>query len=229
MNRYTRDAIIDRALDMLDSPTLNAKERPGGVLTGTMAVGWLQDALDLFHHEFPWQGVVKKLAVTLDTTGLLTLPSDFVLDVRDGLVIAGHGRLMRTSLQRFITLQITTATSGDVARYVVRPPQIEVLPMPRANTAATLWYYSLPAVMTANVLPNFPSDWLLIEYVRLRGREWHNMLPPGSAVAYAREEINRLRIAGLANEPEDDRIPLDRETFVRPGGRNDWMGGTTTG
>lgn len=228
MNRYNRDQILTRALDMVDSPSLNSRERPGGAISGSMTAGWLQDALDLFHHEFPWAGVVRKASVQIGTDGLMTLPSDFILDVRDGIVLGTNPsrRLARTSLQRFIDLQTVNTQAGDPLRYVVRPPQIEVLPAPRTATSATLWYYALPSVLTSNVVPTFPSDWVLIEYVRLRCKEWLNALPPGSAVAYARDEIARLRRTGLANEPEDDRIPLDRETFIRPGGRYDWMGDT---
>jgi hypothetical protein len=108
--------------------------------------------------------------------------------------------------------------------YVIRQNRIHVN-QPDAPYQATLWYYQVPAALGPTTVPQFPSDWLLIEYVRLRGREWVNAVPPGTAMEYARKEIGRLRQAGLAGEPEDDTLPFDERRFLTGNaGPTDWMG-----
>lgn len=226
MNRLSRDQIIIRALDMSDSPSLNSKCRPNGtIVDDCMAVGWLQDALDLFHNTFPWAGILTDTPISINTDGVATLPANFILDVRDGVII-NKARLGRRSFQRTLDFRVTGQV-GDPVIYTVTPPGLRVHPRPRTSTSATLVYYALPNVMEAGSIPSFPSDWVLVEFVRLRAREWLQALAPGSAMEYARKEISALRQTGLANEPEDDRIPLDRESFVRSGGgRDSWMGST---
>lgn len=234
INRLNRDQILVRGLDMVDSPSLDTKDRPSGaIIAGALSVGWLQDALDLFHNEFPWAGTVKSTAITLDTTGLVSVPADFILDVRNGITLPAPNqrRLARLPLQKLISYQLADTTAGVPRGYTVTEPDLRIFPMPDKSYSATLWYYALPTVLSANTLPKFPSDWVLVEYVRLRGLEWLQKIAPGSAMAYAREQIAALRKSGLAGEPEDDEIPLDPLRF-RPAGPSapwDWMGKTVVG
>lgn len=233
MNRLTRDAILQRALNFADSPSLDAKDRPEGtILSGALSVSFLQEALDAFHAEFPWQGVIASASVTIPPSGTIELPADFILDVRDGLVMPGH-RLARISLQRLITAQArqthTTHSNPLPAVYCWVASSIKVHPKPVVTQSAILWYYALPAELGANDKPVFPTDHILVEYVHLRCKEWTRVLPPGTARQYADREIARLRAAGLAGEPESDRIAFDPLTFRGAAGPSDtdWMGSTT--
>jgi len=76
-----------------------------------------------------------------------------------------------------------------------------------------LWYYALPAVLEANDIPDFPVDYTLIEYVRIRAGEWINRFVPGTARDFAEKEIGALRQSGLNNEPENDEIPFDGDIY----------------
>ena len=231
MNRLTRDQLIGRGLDMVDSPSLNELDRPSGtVVAAALSIGWLQDALDLFHNRFPWAGIVKSTSVTISSgNDTLSLPSDFIMDVRGGLLITTAGkkrRLGRWPLQRFVTASLLYDTAGVPERYVVLPPNLRVWRLPDATYSGTLWYYALPTTLAAATVPNFPSDWVLVEYIRLRGLEWLQKTQPGTALNYAQDQVRALLASGLGFEPEDDVLPLDTDVY---GSREvsqpwDWMG-----
>lgn len=233
MNRLTRDSILNRALDMVDSPSLDEKDRPAGTIVSTaLSIGWLQDALDLWHNRFPWAGIVTSTPVTFAVgNDTVALPPTFIMDVREGVLITTAGKLRRLGrwpLQRFVTYNLHRSTPGQPERYVILPPNLRVWPTPDVAYSGTLWYYSLPAVLAAGTVPNFPSDWVLVEYVRLRGQEWIDKVPPGTALKYAEDRIRGLLASGLGHEPEDDAIPLDRDRYGAQGGtRWEWMGRTT--
>lgn len=234
MNRLTRDELLHRALNMVDSKGLDTHDRPHGLIVDEAhSLSWLQDGLDLFHHEFPWQGLIRTAALSL-ASGAITLPTDFILDVRDGIVVASLGtRLRRTPLQKFVTYQLATTTDANPRVYTWHGDALYVYPTPAPPrvVAGTLWYYALPVTLGPVAKPAFPSDWVLVEYVRLRGLEWLRLHVPGTARAYALTEIGRLRKAGLQGEPEDNELPLDTGRFLPTGSgdRSSWMGDPIAG
>lgn len=184
----------------------------------------------MFHNVFPWAGIVKSTPVTISAEST-TLPSDFIMDVRDGLLITTPStRLRRWSLPRHIQAGLSLGSStGTPKRYTITPPSLLVYPTPDVAYAGKLWYYALPTVLGPTTVPNFPSDWVLVEYVRFRGLEWGNRAPAGSAEQFAAQAVSVLRRSGLAFESEVDAIPLDADSFRGVGGQNDysWMGQTT--
>ena len=111
MNRYTRDEDLQIALDMADIATLNARDRPNGViLPNALCVKWLQNLLDMFHQRYPFASDVVPIAMRINsnqedlvllqdpnidpTTGLpvnlppqsIYLPADFSIEVTNGIV-----------------------------------------------------------------------------------------------------------------------------------------------
>ena len=193
-NRLSRDEILLRALDLIDSPSLDQKARPGNVLDAqSFLIGWLQDGLDFFHRKFPWTGLMAMQNLTLAGTDTYTLPTDCVLDIRDGLRImerqgTGSGtkrRLLRKSLSWLLSRDTTGDAVGTPTAYVMLPPSLRIYPHPDKAYAAEFWYYSLPATLTAATIPNFPDDWTLVEFVRLRGKEWTGESAPGTALTFA--------------------------------------------
>ncbi|KKK73690.1 hypothetical protein LCGC14_2891300, partial [marine sediment metagenome] len=56
MNRLQRDEIINKALDLADSPVLDAKDRPSSptIESSALSLDWLQEVLDIFAKRFPW-------------------------------------------------------------------------------------------------------------------------------------------------------------------------------
>src|SRR6185503_8029195 len=186
----TRNEIIERALDMVDSPALSQKERPEGLVQqDAMSIGWLQDALDYVHRRYPFGATIATgaLSFVVGTTSY-NLPSNYLLDVRDGVLIMQTStkvRLKRRSLQWLLDQDRGSNATPDVpAHYVITGSTLRIFPSPNAAYTGEVWYYSLPTVLTANTIPSFPDDWSLVEYVRLRGTEWIGQAQPGSAMAY---------------------------------------------
>lgn len=216
---------------MLDNPHLDTHDRQGGAFAdNAISPAWLQDGLDLFISEFPYQGAVRKGVVTIKSDGTAALPADFVLDVRNGLLLhKPPRRCRRRGLQELINASLAVAGPSEPRMYCWSADQLLVTPAPKAAMTATLWYYSLPPVLGPATIPSFPSDWVLVEFVRLRGEEWKRAVPPMTARKYGMEECARLRANGLMGEPESDRIPFDEDTWKPTGLQNDtdWMGGTT--
>lgn len=232
-NRLTRDQIINRALDMVDSAALNQKERPGGALhQNAMSISWLQDGLDLFHRAFPWTGTVTTSVISFSpSTNTYALPTDFTMDVRNGIRIMQTNtkrRLHRKPLNWLLKQDTTSACNGVPWGYVILTPNIKVWPWPNNTYTGELWYYALPSELAAGQKPNFPDDWSLVEYVRLRGKEWTNEAEPSTAITYARGLIGQLMRSGLGIEADIDELELDDATFTRTGADgghpSDWMG-----
>ena len=214
---------------MIDSSTLDAAERPSGVLLSeARCIRWLQSGLNYFLHRFPWAGTVTSTSLTLSTQKI-AFPTDFVLDVRDGLTIStangGAGRLRRRSLQDIIGLSIEGDT-GTPLLYAVQDPNLFLYPTPDKSYTATLWYYKLPVSLGPTTKPTFPDDWTLIEYIRLRGLEWVRELPPGTALEYAKKACGDLLKTGIGREPEHSDLHLDSRHFGYTGRREvwSWMG-----
>jgi hypothetical protein len=216
---------------MVDSPMLDQKERPGGTIhQNAMSIGWLQDALDYFHRKFPWTGTIASSAVSIvGGTVLYALPTDYTLDVRDGV------RIMQSDTKRRLRrkplpwlLNRDTTQTGTPAIYVVLGTNLRVWPVPDKAYTAELWYYQLPATLDTDDKPIFPDDWTLIEYIRLRGKEFTGEAQPGSAMGFAAGIAAGLQKSGLGVEGEDDQLHLD-SSFFQPTGQGggssaDWMG-----
>lgn len=245
MNRYKRDEILHSALDMASIPTLDVRDRPqGSILPNALSIKWLQEGLDIFHHKFPWAGTVKEdSSITLASGSQdITLPSDFILDVRHGLLFQDeHGdfhRLFRFNFQRWLSFDLVRqrdTSAGHrprvyafMANAAGTAKIIKVSPKADKSYSMKLYYYALPSVLDSDTVPMFPVDHTLIEYVRIRAREWIGQFQPGVAQQFAEKEIARLQSAGLANEPEDDVIPYDEAIYSKFGHDHsnpwDWMG-----
>lgn len=193
-----------------------------------MCLGWLQRGLDLFYAKYPFGATITSSALSFTTgTVAYALPATFILDYQDGIILADDkGRLVRRG---FGYLLQQNAALRQVPRvYAIVGGQCRIWPAPDKAYSATLWYYPMPAELDPNDVPTFPADWVLVEYVRLRGREWLGSIPPGQALTYVNQIIADLQRSGLGNEAESDQIPLDPLYFGnRTQGINDWMGSTS--
>lgn len=226
MNRLTRDDILNRALDRIDSAALDQKERPAGTIVSTaMSIGWIQEALDYFQKKFPFQCNLKSSTlILLKDTNIVAVPADYILDVRDGLKLdADKGRLKKRSLSYILSRN--DSTKGQPVVYTIRNNSILVWPTPDVNYPAKLYHYFLDSALSASTVPNFPDDHILVEFVRLMGGEWLRAQPAGTALAYADMRIKELQRSGIMQEAEEDQIDLDSESFghkqVAPW---DWLG-----
>ena len=235
MNRLQRDQILTRALDRLDSAVLDAKDRPLGIILPTaLSITWLQEAVDYFAKKFPWSQMVKSTSWSLTTNAnTIAQPADFILDYRDGLVIdslpgassptTNEFRLRKRSL--FKILELPDSSRDRPHLYTVVAAVIQV--WPRANQAytGTLYYYSLPAVLGATDVPIFPDDSILVDYVWIKGREWHRTAQVGDAMKFADALIKEMQTAGIGNEAEDDQLGMDSDyAQEKPVDAYNWMG-----
>ena len=238
--RYTRDEILSRALDLVNSSTLSNHDRPGGVISSNAyAIQWLQDGLDKYHTQYPFSGDLTDVGVsftpnqrylTITSTGL-AIPTDFSVDARNGLYLydgAGYRRLFRKSFQDW--LPTYTQSLGRVAQfpsvYCKFQGKINVAPVFSGTYTGTLWYFSRPPVLTASDFPAFPDETVLIEYVRIKGLEWTKQYPPGTCEAYFMKALGRLKMAGLLDEPEYDVFPIEQSlmTDYNVPGVFSWLG-----
>jgi hypothetical protein len=216
-NRLPRDTIINRALDMIDSATLDHHDRPSAptIVTTAYAIGWLQDAIDAFYHEFPWTAQITTASLSLtaasESPASYSAPATFLWDVRNGIIVTTgtRKRLLRKPLQELLSMATGNQTAAAPEIYSVVNSTIYVHPRPDQTYTATLWYYSFPAVLATSSVPVFPTDLVLIDYVRLRGMEQIRALPPGSAQQYIRAEIQALREGSMGREPESSELPSD--------------------
>lgn len=223
-NRLSRDSILIRALDLVDSPRLDEKDRPSStIVAGALSIGWLQDALDLAHNLYPMSGLLKSATFNIttgtDTYTITTVASDFVLDFKDGIVLPDDkGRLRRSAFNKLLDYPTSTNSRAKPTRYGIQNGLLVLRPVPNeAFNSTTLYYYSLPSTLAAGTVPAFPVDLILVEYVHLRGKEWLREVQPGTAEAYLISATARLQKAGLGSEAEiDDVIGLDPHAF--PGG-----------
>lgn len=232
MNRLSRDEIIHTALDMADLPTLDAKDRPEGILMPkAISISWLQQAMDAFHKRYPFAvdavtttmlyvANSDRLVVAEDTTK--SLPDDFTLDLRDGLLLQPGpdqimGRLRQRSLQSFINLNLQYQHyrgQYPVAYCVFGDDHIKVGPTSETSYQLTMWYYKQPQPLKAEQKPSQMDEWCLIEYVRLRSLEWIRLLPPNTAKDYLNKELANLKAIGMLNNSEYEKIPLQNFVFL---------------
>ena len=220
MNRLTRDTIINRALDLADSSVLDVKDRPSSpvIESDALSITWLQEALDLFAKRFPFSLNLTEASISIaenDTS--FSVPSDFIIDYRNGLILAEDaGRLTRRSLNTILH-QTVGATSSPVrgvpSIYAVRGNTIKFAPKAQKAYSATLHYYSLPTVIASGDTPFFPDDHILTHYVWIKAQEWHRVVPIGTALQYSEDRIKDLQKAGIGLESEPTEIELDRQTF----------------
>lgn len=224
------------ALDAVDSPSLDQKERPGGTLTGTLGVGWLQRALDFMYKMFPIKGTLVEATITL-TSGVstFTLPSDFLTDYKDGIRLrTRNGEIIQSRMTRrgFSTLLSMDILNLGYPRFysIANDTQGVVRNVPDATYMGDLIYYKLPVALGVTDIPPFPDDQVLVDFLEVRYKEWLQMVPKGSAIRYMKELIAQLQKAGIGPEPEPDQIELDRNYFgdiPGSGNRDDWMGRTS--
>lgn len=223
MNRLTVDSLLKQALDLADLPSLDDHDRPSGALVaGCFSLSWLQDALDLFANTFPMASTLATANIVFTQGGsTVNVPADFILDVKDGIIIpqspnASQRRLRRVSFQTLLSYMTYATGLGAPRRYSVKGSVIQCWPVPDVNYPAVLNYFAMPPVLAigSGQIPNFPSDQILIDLVKLRAMEWARQIEAGTALAYARKEIAKIRSAGLFNEAESNSIPLDSDQFV---------------
>lgn len=244
-NRYARDELIKIALNMAQLPNLEVHDMPNGVVAqDAFCIQWLQDILDFWYHMVPFSASV--VAVTLNATpqqGYVTLPSDFILDVRNGYLVRmdaadpfSYRRVHRLPLQKYLnrTLAFQSTTQRVVCPsfYCVQGVSatgrqlMQVTPTPTIATQGTLWYYQLPPLLAADDVPRFPNDYVCIEYIRIRALEWARVFDPGTAQKFCDKVVAGMKAAGLMNEPEDDEVPFDTLVYSKGGSGNGyaWMG-----
>lgn len=235
-NRLTRDQILNRALDLLDSVRLNEIDRagstgPSATITdpGALSIGWLQDLLDLAHNLYPLQGTIKTQSYTF-TQGVTSYaaPSDYIVDYRNGFVLSDNkGRLRKRGLDYLLGLPTGTSFQARPELYSIVNNNLEIRPAPDQTYTATLYYYGLPTALAGATVPKFPSDFLLVECLRQRGLEWLREADPGTSFKYLQASLSALVKAGLGQEAEEDQVNVDRRYFPGdPGAIDDsgWMG-----
>lgn len=229
MNRYTRDEILVRGLREADIPTLEATDAPNGIVQpNAQCIDWLHDALDIFYNEYPWASRITSASVTIATTGLASCPTDLILDVRNGLFITSPKQQVRRKPYPYIiSVQELQDSSTLPTCYTIQRQTLIVGPLPKASIDAKLYYYARPALLDPNDVPDFPSDRILIDYVRIKALEFVRAVPPGSALEYAKKRVGELLTAGIGNEPEYDEIMMTDRVSRVGGSRYDWMGSTT--
>lgn len=253
-NRLTRDQLCHAGLDLADLPALDQHDRPHGVIVeGAHAVNWLQAGLDVVHELWPWGALLKKQTVSIvANTDVYGLPTDFVLDFPDGLRVDStvgtsiRTRARKVGLSKILDAETTLMPGTTLTQYPIwytlhgiNPSpsgvtgfasRLQLWPVPDRAYTGTLYYYSLPSVLTSGEkVPTFPSDYILIEWVRLRGLEWARQLEPGTHLKYLETLVGQFQRAGLGREADTQDIPLDPKVFRRAGGQNQWawLGSTT--
>ena len=171
------------ALDEAYIPTLNAHDRPNMlILTQAHCVRWLQYGLDLFHAELPWASRISSTSITITSTGTITAPTDFIVDILHGIILAVEKRrIRRTSYQKYLSLITTTPTASHPFLYTVQKQTIRVAPAPTSSLSATLHYYAMPDALGPNEVPDFPSHQCMIEYIPNKCLEWIKEAQPGTA------------------------------------------------
>lgn len=235
-NRYSRDELIKIALSMAQLPNLDIHDIPNGVVQpDAYAIQWLQDILDFWYHMVPFSSTVT--ATPLNCTanvGTISLPSDFILDVRNGYLVqtipgntTSYKRVYRVPFQKFLNRVLYYQTTvnalyphfytilgeTDLVPGISHTQTIQVTPVPSINTVGKLWYYKLPPKLQSNTIPDFPTDYVCEEYIRIRALEFVRIFEPGTAQKFCDKMVAGMKANGLMNEPEDDEIPFDELTF----------------
>jgi hypothetical protein len=250
-NRYCRDQLIKIALDMALLPNLEHHDIPDGVvMPNAFSIQWLQDIIDFWYHMVPFSATVGHTILNCTANcDTIVLPSDFILDVKNRYhvqTVPGNNRsykkTFRLPLQQFLNAQLGWQTNtgtvfnpqlyticGDDGNPLTQYQTMLVTPTPTIATQGILWYYRLPPVLTAIQRPKFPSDYVCIEYIRIRAVEWAGIMQPGTAYKFCDKVVSAMKVAGLMNEPEDNEVPLDPVVY-RASGDNaalnnySWMG-----
>lgn len=240
-NRYARDELIYRALNMAQLPNLVAHDMPDGVVKqDAFAIDWLQDILDFWYHMVPFSASIKNVTLNaVANSGSIALPSDFILDVRNGYTVEtvpsdtlSLRRVHRVPLQKFINRRLSFQRSSDVRYpifYNVHGGVLNITPTPSIATNGKLWYYQLPVTLQSGDKPSFPNDYVCVEYIRIRALEWARVYEPGTAQKFCDKIVAGMKAAGLMNEPEDDELPFDELVYRKQGDRlysntYAWMG-----
>lgn len=235
-NRYVRDQLILNALAQAQLPNLAVHDAPNGVVQqDAFAIQWLQDILDFWYHMVPFSATVVKTPLTCTANSdTLTLPADFIIDVRNGLLTesipgdtSSYRRRMQVPLQKFINRQVYYqgqtnvntplfyTVAGDNGSVLANQQTMLITPTPTIATQCQLWYYQLPPVLEANHIPRFPDDYVCIEYLRLRAMEWQGLLDPGTSRKFCDSIVASMKSVGLMNNTEDDEIPLDSNVYLK--------------
>jgi len=240
MPRYTRDEILLQGLDLASSPSLTTHDAPGGIISSNAhCIYWLQNALDMFHIKYPFSSDVVSASITFPSnsdelyiTPGVFLPSDFIIEVRRGLIATVNNqsyRLEKKSFQQFLDLQLNSqsTTNPDNPRFYSKVNnRYKFTPRVQNNTSGTLWYYKLPSKLDSDDYPSFPDEHSLIEFIRIKALEWTRSVDLGTAVAYLQKELVRFRVAGLLDEAEYDIAPLENNQALvaaSVSNRNSWM------
>ena len=228
---------------MVQIPNLDSHDRPkpsGLILPDAFCIQWLNDILDFYYHLKPFSTTVTKRQLNIPAnTQDITLPDDFILDVRNGYVVQtteqpnSLERLYRVPLQKWINRdlryqQLTPQANQCPDYYMIMSGVLKITPVAGVDKNAWLWMYALPPQLTAGAKPQVPNDYMLIEYIRIRALEWIGSFEPGTAVKFCEKVVGSLQSNGLLNEAEDDEIPLDTLVYRKPGVYNGssmaWMG-----
>lgn len=248
MPRYTRDEILIQGLELAASPTVSQHDIAGGVIQeNAWCIKWLQNALDMFHRKYPFSSDVQSIAMVLPGSSIdlmldvqgsnrsMYLPDDWILDVRNGLIVTVSNQSFRLKRQSFqywlnssLAMQNTNAsTLGNGGIYTIINNRIKIAPTVSSSTSITMWYYALPALTEANEYPPFPDEWSLIEFVHLKAKEWTRAIDVGTAQIYLQRELARFKSEGLLNDTEYESIPIENNQVLLDGSqynRNNWMG-----
>ena len=207
MGRLTRDNILISALDMLDSAVLDAKDRPSAtIVSAAFSIQWLQEGVDLLFAYVPIGGTLVSPAGAISfLAGVPSylLPSTFAAVEKDGVVLTDTAEHLILRNQNELDSQPANRTNwGRPVMFSITYPFLSVRPVPNTTIAATLNYYALPTALTSSAVPAFSLDTILVQYVYLRGQEWHRSIQPGTAQAYLISVATRLKHYGLSLPPE---------------------------
>ena len=223
--RYSRDELISIALELLDASTLTQHDMKGGIVSSNAySIKWLNEALDSYHLRYPFSGDITAVDMVIDgTLSYMTLatspqaflPDDFMLDCRDGVILqqsSGFTRLFRGNFQTWLdTYNATFNMPQNTPRsYAIWQGKIQLAPVPSVGYTAILWYYARPALLTATDRPDFPDEYVLIDFIRIKGLERLNQAAPGTARQYMQKEMARLRSIGLLHDAEEERMHISQ-------------------
>jgi hypothetical protein len=249
-NRLVRDELILTALRMAQIPNLDIEEAPNGVVLQTAkSIDWLQEVVDYWHHLVPFSATiaVDQDMSCLAGSDMIILPADFIIDVRNGYFVQtipndfqSFKQTRRVPVPKFMRYRLMYQKKHDVQYpyyYCVvgddndelsQRQTMMVCPTPTINTVAKMWYYRLPGRLAANQKPKVPTDYVCVEYLRIRMLEWAHLFEPGTAQKFCDRIVSGMRAGGLLNEPEDDAIPMDEQSFGRAANHYNsyaaWMG-----
>jgi hypothetical protein len=251
-SRYSRDEILLQALDLAHAPTVTTHDIVGNTIQPqAWSIKWLQSALDFLHRMYPFSSGIAEVDLMIpantdyallatppiDLRASLYLPSDFILDVRNGIFVTPSNssvqyNLGRVDYQRWLGAKLAyqNGVSPNPVCYSIAQKRYKILPAPSETLQATAHYFALPPEPGPEDDVEFPDEFTLIEYVKLKAQEWSRSrdVPPGTAQKYLIFQLANLRASGLLNEAEyDGGIPLENNQAIPENNlltRNAWMG-----